>query len=61
MQLFEAFLDLAQFADRLGYTITDPNREEDWFYVGGVAAFGRSGYMKFRKSDNGEPAELHVF
>ena len=48
-------------ADRLGYTITDPNREEDWFYVGGVAAFGRSGYMKFRKSDNGEPAELHVF
>jgi len=48
-------------ADRLGYTITDPNREQDWFYIDGVAALGMSGYMKFRKSENEKPAELLVF
>lgn len=48
-------------ADRLGYTITDPNRETDWFYIDGVAALGMSGYMKFRKSQNEKPAELIVF
>ncbi len=47
-------------ADRLGHTIIDPNREEDWFYVGGVAAFGKSGYMKLRKSDGEIPSELIV-
>jgi glucan phosphoethanolaminetransferase (alkaline phosphatase superfamily) len=48
-------------ADRLGYTITDPNREEGWFYVGGVAAFGKSGYMKLRKSESEIPSELIVY
>jgi glucan phosphoethanolaminetransferase (alkaline phosphatase superfamily) len=48
-------------ADRLGYEITDPNREADWFYIDGVAATGLSGYMKFRKSQDEKPAELIVF
>ncbi len=48
-------------ADRLGYMITDPNREKDWFYVDGVAALGLSGYMKFRKSANDKPAEVRVY
>jgi glucan phosphoethanolaminetransferase (alkaline phosphatase superfamily) len=48
-------------ADRLGYIITDPNREKDWFYIDGVAALGMSGYMKFRKSQKTKPAELLVF
>jgi glucan phosphoethanolaminetransferase (alkaline phosphatase superfamily) len=48
-------------ANRLGYVITDPNREQDWFYVGGVAAFGKSGYMKIRKSQTEQPAEMLVF
>ncbi len=48
-------------ADRLGYVITDPNREDDWFYVGGVSAFGKSGYMKLRKSEGETPSELQVF
>jgi len=48
-------------ADRLGYTITDPNKEDDWFYVGGVAAFGKSGYMKLRKSEGETPAEMLIY
>jgi hypothetical protein len=48
-------------ADRLGYGITDPNREQDWFYINGVAATGLSGYMKLRKSQDEKPAELIVF
>jgi len=48
-------------ANRLGYKIDDPNREKNWYYVDGVAALGFSGYMKFRKSHNDKPIEIHVY
>jgi len=48
-------------ADRLGYSINDPNREKDWYYIDGVAVSGLRGYMKFRKSEGEVPKELLVF
>ncbi|MGW8160094.1 MAG: phosphoethanolamine transferase [Desulfoprunum sp.] len=48
-------------ARMLGYDIRNPAEEGGVVYVNGVASQGRSGYMRFRVSGNGELRDLRVF
>lgn len=47
-------------ARMLGYDIRNPAEENGIVYVNGVASLGRSGYMRFRVTDNGERRDLRV-
>lgn len=47
-------------ARMLGYDIRNPAEEDGIVYVNGVASLGRSGYMRFRVTDNGERRDLRV-
>ena len=47
-------------ARMLGYDIRNPAEEDGIVYVNGVASLGRSGYMRFRVTDNGEQRDLRV-
>jgi len=47
-------------ARMLGYDIRNPAEEGGIVYVNGVASLGRSGYMRFRVTDNGERRDLRV-
>jgi len=44
----------------LGYDIRNPAEEDGIVYVNGVASLGRSGYMRFRVTDDGERRDLRV-
>lgn len=47
-------------ARMLGYAIRNPAEKNGIVYVNGVASFGRSGYMRFRVTDNGELQDLRL-
>ncbi|MBB5348155.1 phosphoethanolamine transferase [Desulfoprunum benzoelyticum] len=47
-------------ARMLGYDIRNPAEEDGIVYVNGVASLGRSGYMRFRVTDDGERRDLRV-
>lgn len=48
-------------ADRLGYTIDNPNRQDGVYYINGTASFGMSGYMKIYKSNEKNIASTEIF
>ncbi|TYT74854.1 phosphoethanolamine transferase [Desulfobotulus mexicanus] len=47
-------------AELLGTRIINPGEEEGIFYVNGVAAFGRSGYLRFRITEEGSIEEIEL-
>jgi glucan phosphoethanolaminetransferase (alkaline phosphatase superfamily) len=48
-------------AAMMGYEISNPNQERDYFYMNGVAAFGESGYLKYKKTADGAVSDVQVF
>lgn len=50
-----------KIAEVLGYEIHNPNEEEGVVYVNGVASFGRSGYLRFRRGEEDRPVDLQIF
>ncbi len=50
-----------KIAEVLGYEISNPEEEDRIVYVNGVASFGRSGYLRFRRGEGGRPEDLQIF
>jgi glucan phosphoethanolaminetransferase (alkaline phosphatase superfamily) len=48
-------------AELMGYKITNPNQEPGYYYINGVASYGESGYLKFKKTAEGEVTDVKVF
>lgn len=47
-------------ADRLGFTIENPNEQPGYFYINGVSSLGKSGYIFCRKTENGSPRVIKI-
>jgi glucan phosphoethanolaminetransferase (alkaline phosphatase superfamily) len=50
-----------KIAELLGYEIHNPEEEAGVVYVNGVASFGRSGYLRFRRGLADKPEDLQIF
>ena len=50
-----------KIAEVLGYDIHNPEEEAGVVYVNGVASFGRSGYLRFRRGPTDLPEDLQIF